>query len=89
MTVIHDKHTEAQVNKANKVLGLLRRSFETLEKETLGWFFKALVSPQNCHVEYCTVASLSYPVYESDATLLDGVHYRRGSSFWPRGRLYK
>ena len=30
-----DKHTEAQVNKANKVLGLLRRSFETLDKETL------------------------------------------------------
>ena len=30
-----DKHTEAQVNKANKVLGLIRRSFETLDKETL------------------------------------------------------
>ena len=27
-----DKHTEAQVNIANKVLGLLRRSFETLDR---------------------------------------------------------
>ena len=34
-----DKHTEAQVNKANIVLGLLRRSFETLDMETLVWFF--------------------------------------------------
>ena len=37
-----DKHTEAQVNKANIVLGLLIRSFETLDMETLVWFFKAL-----------------------------------------------
>ena len=34
-----DKHTEAQVNKTNKVLGILRRSFETLDKETLVWLF--------------------------------------------------
>ena len=37
-----DKHTEAQVNTANKVRGLLRRSFEILDKETLVWLFKAL-----------------------------------------------
>ena len=30
-----DKHTEVQANKANKVLGLLRRSFEILDKEIL------------------------------------------------------
>ena len=48
-----DKHTEAQVNKANKVLGLLRRSFETLDKETLVWLFKALVRP---HLEYCNLS---------------------------------
>ena len=34
-----DKHTEAPVNNANKVIGLLRRSFETLDKETLVWAF--------------------------------------------------
>ena len=29
-----DIHTEAQVSKANKVIGLLRRSFETPDRET-------------------------------------------------------
>ena len=66
-----DKHTEAQVNKANKVLGLLRRSFETLDKETLVWLFKALVRP---HLEYCN--TVTYPVYEKDAKLLEGVRRR-------------
>ena len=61
-----DKHTEVQANKANKVLGLLRRSFETLDNETLVWRFKALVRP---HLEYCN--TVTYPVYEKDATLLE------------------
>ena len=63
-----DKNTEAQANKANKVLGLIRRSFETLDKETLVWLFKALVRP---HLEYCN--TVTYPVYEKDAKLLEGV----------------
>ena len=66
-----DKHTEAQVNKANKVLGLLRRSFETLDKETLVWLFKALVRP---HLEYCN--TVTYPVYEKEAKLLESVQSR-------------
>ena len=53
-----DKHTEAQVNKANNVIGLIRRSFKTLDKETLVWLFKALVRP---HLEYCN--TVTYPVY--------------------------
>ena len=35
-----DQHTEAQVYKANKVLGLIRRSIETLDNETLVWLLK-------------------------------------------------
>ena len=62
---------KAQVNKANKVLGLLRRSFETLDKETLVWLFKALVRP---HLEYCN--TVTYPVYEKDAKLLESVQRR-------------
>ena len=64
-----DIHTEAHVNKANKVIGLLRRSFETLDKETLVWLFK--VRP---HLEYCN--TVTYPVYEKDATLLESVQRR-------------
>ena len=66
-----DKHTEVKANKANKVLGLLRRSFETLDKETLVWLFKALVRP---HLEYSN--TVTYPVYEKDANLLEGVQRR-------------
>ena len=68
-----DKHTEAQVNKANKVLGLLRRSFETLDKETLVTLcgFSKLVRP---HLEYCN--TVTYPVYEKDAKLLESVQRR-------------
>ena len=59
-----DKHTEAQVNKANKVIGLLRRSSETLDEETLVWLFKALVRP---HLKYCNAIAVTYPRYENDA----------------------
>ena len=74
-----DKHTEAQVNKANKVLGLIRRSFETLDKETLVWLFKALVRP---HLEYCN--TVTYPVYENDAHLLEG----RATKMVPEMKYY-
>ena len=74
-----DKHTE---DKANKVLGLLRRSFETLDKETLVWLFKALVRP---HLEYCN--TVTYPVYEKDAKLLEGVQ-RRATKMVPEMKNY-
>ena len=77
-----DKHTEAQANKANKILGLLRRSFETLDNETLVWLFKALVRP---HVEYCN--TVTYPVYEKDGKLLDGVQ-RRATKMVPDMKNY-
>ena len=77
-----DKHTEAQVNKANKVLGLIQRSFETLDKETLVWLFKALVRP---HLEYCN--TVTYPVYEKDAKLLEGVQ-RRATKMVPEMKNY-
>ena len=66
-----NKHTGAQVNKANKVFGLLRRSFETLDKETLVWLFKALVRP---HLGCCN--TVTYQVYEKDAHLLEDMQRR-------------
>ena len=39
------KHIEAQVNKANKRLGLIRRSFEFLDAEAMKQLFVAVVRP--------------------------------------------
>ena len=66
-----DKHTKAQINKVNNVIGLLHRLFETLDKETLVWLSKALVRP---HLENCN--TVTYPVYEKDAKLLERVRRR-------------
>ena len=77
-----DKQTQVQANKANKVIGLHRRSFGTIDKETLVWLFKALVRP---HLEYCN--TVPYPVYEKDANLLEGVQ-RRATKMVPDMKNY-
>jgi hypothetical protein len=62
------KHIEAQVNKANRILGLIRRSFEYMDKDIMKLMFCALVRP---HLEYaCSVWS---PRYEKDRTLIEQV----------------
>ena len=43
-------HTECATNKANKILGMLRRSFDYMDERTLTLLFKSLVRP---HLEYC------------------------------------
>ena len=47
------RHIEGQVNKANKILGMIRRSYEYLDKDTLKRLFVALVRP---HLEFSNVA---------------------------------
>ena len=39
------RHVEAQVAKANKILGLIRSSYQFLDKESLRLLFTALVRP--------------------------------------------
>ena len=46
------KHVEEQVNKANRILGLIRRSYEQLDKESMNLLFTALVRP---HLEFGNV----------------------------------
>ena len=38
------RHTETQVNKSNKLLGLIRRSYEYLDVETMKVLFISVVS---------------------------------------------
>ena len=44
-----DTHISIKVNTANKIMGIIRRSFTHLDKEIFARLFKALVRP---HLEY-------------------------------------
>ncbi|KAK7106602.1 hypothetical protein V1264_017836 [Littorina saxatilis] len=62
------KHVETQVNKANIILGLIRRSYEHLDAETLRLLFVALVRP---HLEFANV--VWSPRLEKDKNLIESV----------------
>ena len=46
------RQAAAAVSKANQVLGVIRKSFEKLDADTLPLLYMALVRP---HLEYCNV----------------------------------
>lgn len=62
------KHVEIQVNKANRILGLIRRSYEYLDAESLKLLFIALVRP---HLEFANCAWS--PRLERDKNLIERV----------------
>ena len=66
-----DSHINQKVNKANKILGLIRRSFSYLDREMLITLYKSLVRP---HLEYCH--TITYPIYDRQAKLIEGVQRR-------------
>ena len=43
------KHTSAAINKANRIMGITRRTFDTLDNITFPLIFKSMVRP---HLEY-------------------------------------
>ena len=47
--LIFDKHISNKINKANGIVGLIRRSFIHLDEESFLCLYKALVRP---HLEY-------------------------------------
>jgi hypothetical protein len=65
------KHIEVQVNKANKILGMIRKSYEYLDGTTLKMLFTALVRP---HLEFSNVAWS--PRLIKDRKLIEGVQRR-------------
>ncbi len=71
------KHTEIQVNKANRILGLIRRSYQYLDCDCFKKLFTALVRP---HLEYGIVVWA--PRLEKDKNLIEGV-LRRGTKLIP------
>ena len=65
------KHIQTQVNKANRLLGLIRRSFTYLDKETMKLLFTSIVRP---HLEFGNVAWS--PVLKKHVQLIEQVQHR-------------
>ena len=61
-------HTEIQVNKANRIVGLIRRSYDYLDGDSLKKLYIALVRPV---LEYGNVAWL--PRLKKDKILIEQV----------------
>lgn len=71
------KHIETQVGKANKILGLIRRSYDYLDAETMRLLFIALIRP---HLEFANV--VWSPRFQKDKNLIEGV-LRRATKLVP------
>ena len=65
------QHIETQFKKANRLLGLIRRSYEHLDAESMKLLFVALVQP---HLEFGNV--VWSPRLEKDKKLVEGVQRR-------------
>ena len=65
------QHIETQINKANRLLGLIRRFYEHLDAESMQLLFVALVQP---HLEFGNV--VWSPRLEKDKKLVEGVQCR-------------
>jgi hypothetical protein len=74
------KHTEIQVNKANKLLGMIRRSYTYLDKESMLTLYRSLIRP---HLEYGHV--ITFPRFEKECKLIEGVQ-RRATKLVPELR---
>ena len=71
-------HIINQVNKANRLMELIRRSYTYLDKNSFRYLFHALVRP---HLEYCV--PICYPFLKKDNGLIENV-LRRASKRIPR-----
>jgi hypothetical protein len=65
------KHCDKAVAKANRLVGLLRRTFDYVDKQILSYTFKGLVRP---HLEYGN--AVWSPLYKKDAILIENVQRR-------------
>ena len=66
-----EKNVTACVTKANKVLGMIKRTFSYLDEEILTQLYKVFVRP---HLEYCQ--QVWAPYLQKDIDILEGVQRR-------------
>ena len=72
-----EKHIYEKINKANSMMGLIRRSFIHMDEDIFKKLFKALVRP---HLEYAN--SIWYPTKIKDITAIENVQ-RRATKYLP------
>ena len=72
-----NQHIQNQVNKANQLVGLIRRSFKHLDYKSFCLLFKALVRP---HLEYAS--SVWNPHMKKDIDTIENVQ-RRATKMLP------
>ena len=65
------KHISLKANKANSIIGLIRRTFRHLDEQTFRGLIKALVRP---HLEYA--GTVWNPAMKQDITALENVKRR-------------
>jgi hypothetical protein len=73
-----EKHIQTQINKANQILGLMRRAFSHLDNRTFSLLFKALVRP---HLKYASSAWSPYK--KKDINSIENVQ-RRATRMLPQ-----
>ena len=66
-----EKHVTSKVNTANKVMGLIRRSFDFLDSEMFAKLFKAMVRP---HIEYANTTW--FPITKKMKNMIENVQRR-------------
>ena len=59
-----DTHINSIINKANRVLGIVRKTFECLDKEIFNYVYKGLIRP---HLEYAAPVWSPYRVMQKEA----------------------
>ena len=66
-----EKHISDKVNKANQMMGLVRRSFIFMDHDNFRWLYKAIVRP---HLEY--INSVWSPMRKKDINTIENVQRR-------------
>ena len=65
------EHISSKINKANRILGLIFRTFTYMDKEMFLNLFKSIVHP---HVEYAV--TVCTPLYKKDMAAIENVQRR-------------
>ena len=66
-----EEHVQTQTTKANKLLGMIQRTFTYLDQVSLPLLYKAIISP---HLEYCN--SVWNPKWKKELEALEAVQHR-------------